>query len=111
VKNVALPIKRRSGRKNASIGANSIKVVTWKLPNTPFRWNEPLIIPVLPVILNLLLLLNIAGSCLRRDDPFDLMIIGIGHWFAFFNNICPYKLANKNSMGSHIHLLNYLVSR
>ena len=31
--NVALLMKRRSGRKNASIGVDSIKAVTWKLPN------------------------------------------------------------------------------
>jgi len=40
VKNVALPMNRKSGRRNASSGANSIKAVTWKLPSTASPWNE-----------------------------------------------------------------------
>ncbi len=39
VKNVALPMNKKNGHKNASSRVNSTRVVTWK-PNTALRWNE-----------------------------------------------------------------------
>jgi hypothetical protein len=67
VKSAALPMKTKSGRRNAKHGVRNTIAATWKLPNTPFLRKQSSIIDIKlsaqPQFQRTVLIVGVVGGC------------------------------------------------